>query len=104
MLQGLSGPDSCPNHHDTPQQWQSDIKTGGDHVQQHALEVVFAGIGEHLQEVADVGVHGEDQVLIHPCRGPDGRLHVEWVAGFSGLRKPAKQKNRNTCGIAHFMV
>ena len=55
-----------PSHHPTPEQRQPQVETGGDHVKQHALYIMLAGVREDLQKGVHIRVHGLDQVLVHP--------------------------------------
>ena len=42
------------------------VKTGGDHVQQQPFGVMLARVGENLPKHVHIRVHGQKQVLIDP--------------------------------------
>ena len=43
-----------PRHHATPKDGQTKIESGGNHIEQHAFGIMFAGIGEDLEEDVDL--------------------------------------------------
>ena len=55
-----------PCHHPAPQQRQTQIEAGRNHVEQQALDIVLTGVGEDLQEDVHIRVHGPDEILVHP--------------------------------------